>query len=308
MPPRKNTGVSFVVIAILMVMFPGCARKRRVPLPPPISTPAESSPVTEPGSEAHSYPESALLPPPGCEMGPRPPWLRCVYVSPSGERLRFYLALPEKPPKEHLPVVTVLHGSSNSGSADGKALDGASRFATDLWVRADVQRRHPSIILVPQAEPAPGETWVRAWRTPAAGDSRPKEALMLVMELLGSLEIRYPVDRRRLYLTGQSMGGFGAWLAYTRFPGTFAAIIPVCGGGDSAAVRPNSTAVWAFHGALDTVVPVTRAREMVEAIRAAGSPIRYTEYPDLGHNIFAKVYGEEELVGWLFAQALPDAP
>jgi predicted peptidase len=226
-------------------------------------------------------------------------------VSETGERLTYYLYLPSRVVEEKLPIVTVLHGSSGSGPGDGKALDGGHRFATQLWVRDAVQAKHPGIVLVPQADPPPGETWVRAWRAPSPQDRRPKEALVLVMEVLAALQRDYPVDPRRLYLTGQSMGGFGAWLAYTRYPGLFAAIVPVCGGGEPAAVIPNATAVWAFHGDRDTVVPVGRAREMVAAIEAAGAPIRYTEYPGQGHNIFAEAYGEPELADWLFSQALP---
>jgi predicted peptidase len=219
--------------------------------------------------------------------------------------LRYFLYLPEAATDEALPIVTVLHGSSGSGPGNGKALSGGHRFGTELWIRADVQARHPSIVLVPQADPPPGETWVRAWRAPAADDTRPKEALVMVMELLSALRRLYPVDERRLYLTGQSMGGFGAWLAYTRYPGVFAGIVPVCGGGDPGAVVPNATAVWAFHGDQDPVAPVRRAREMVEAIRKAGAAVRYTEYPGRGHNIFAEVYAEPELPEWLFSQRLP---
>ncbi len=311
MRPRKKIWRVLLAASVLALMLSGCAKKRRIPIPlpapaqAPIPAPAGREPAPEPVTELPAEPASH--PPPDCEPGPRAPWLRCAYVSPSGERLRYYLAPPAPGAGEALPVVTILHGSSNSGSGDGKALDGASRFATDLWVREDIQRRHPSLVVVPQAEPPPGETWVRAWRAPSADDPRPKEALALVMELLSSLEARYPVDRSRLYLTGQSMGGFGAWLAYTRYPGTFAAIMPVCGGGDPGAVAPNATAVWAFHGERDAVVPVARAREMVAAIQAASSPVRYTEYPGLGHNIFAKVYAEDGLVEWLFAQRLPGA-
>ena len=296
-------------MVLALLGFNGCAKKRqRLPVPAAGPATPAPSPVPEPskGERARTSASTTLTPPPGCATGPRSPWLDCLHVSDSGERLRYYLALPAQYDGSLLPIVTVLHGSSGSGNGSGSALNGGQRAAVDLFTREDVRQNHPSIVVVPQAEPAPGETWVRAWRAPADGDPRSKEPLVLVMELVDSLKARYPVDGRRLYLTGPSMGGFGAWLAYTRYPGRFAAIVPVCGGGDPGAVSANATAVWAFHGELDTQVPVSRAREMVSAIEAAGSSVRYSEYQGLGHNIAAKAYGEAGLVEWLFAQHLPE--
>lgn len=309
MPRYANGWLVLLGLVLVLLGFTGCAKKRqRVPVPVGGPVKPTPSPVPEP-SKAERAPagsSTTLTPPPECTVGPRAPWLDCRFVSASGETLRYYLALPAGRVAGLLPVVTILHGSSASGDGNGAALNGGQRAAVDLFTREDVQRGHPSIVVVPQAEPAPGETWVRAWRAPAKGDPRPKEALVLVLEILDSLEARYPVDRRRLYLTGPSMGGFGAWLAYTRYPGHFAAIVPVCGGGDPGAVAANATAVWAFHGELDSQVPVSRAREMVRAIEAAGSSVRYSEYPGMGHNIAGKAYAEPGLVEWLFGQRLPE--
>jgi predicted peptidase len=311
---RKHRWVWFAVVVIALALLAGCAKKRQTPLPAPApSAPVPSTPVPKPEAGVAAMPEpsateKAFAYPSGCEPAAVAPWKQCIHVSETGERLSYFLYLPDLAAEAKLPIVTVLHGSSGSGPGDGKALDGGHRFATQLWVSDEVQAQHPSIVLVPQADPPPGETWVRAWRAPSAQDRHPKEALVLVMEVLAALQRNYPADPRRLYLTGQSMGGFGAWLAYTRYPGVFAAIVPVCGGGDPAAVVPNATAVWAFHGDRDTVVPVGRAREMVAAIEAVGAPIRYTEYPGRDHNIFAEAYGEPELADWLFSQGLRAKP
>lgn len=310
---RAYWWISVALVTAALLLASGCARKRRAPLPPPApgppARPAETAPpATKTAPEEPKLPAGSLAYPQGCKPVDVAPWRQCEHLSETGERLTYYLYLPAAEPDTPLPVVTVLHGSSGSGPGDGRALDGAHRYATQLWVSHPVQARHPSIVVVPQANPAPGETWVRAWRAPAPGDARPKEALVLVMEVLAGLRHRYPVDERRLYLTGQSMGGFGAWLAYTRYPGVFAGIVPVCGGGDPAAVVPNATAVWAFHGDQDNVVAVQRAREMIGAIEAAGGVVRYTEYPGRGHNIFSEAYNEPELVDWLFAQMLTASP
>ena len=60
--------------------------------------------------------------------------------------------------------------------------------------------------------------------------------------------------------------------------------------------------IWTFHGADDDVSPADNTREMVARLRALGSPVRYTEYPGVGHNSGRRAYEEPELFRWLFAQ------
>jgi predicted peptidase len=84
-------------------------------------------------------------------------------------------------------------------------------------------------------------------------------------------------------------------------------VIPICGGGDeSKAGRLVHTPIWAFHGEKDEVVDVARSRRMIEAIKQAGGRPRYTEYKDAGHAIWNKVFGEPELLPWVFAQRTGD--
>jgi predicted peptidase len=312
-PSRWLRTLVAVALAFVALQVTGCARKRTARRPmPPIALPAPPAEPTEgsTGDEiATPLPDAeltTLAPPSGCRPSSEAPWLQCQFINPRGDRLHYFLFLPSPRSDEAAyPLVTFLHGSSGSGPGDGKPISGGHRFGSGLWIRDDIQQRYPSIVVAPQADPAPGETWVRAWRPPPPGDQRPTEALVLANQIIDQLAAELPVDMRRLYLTGQSMGGFGAWLAYTRFPGRFAAIVPVCGGGDPGAVVPNPTAVWAFHGDSDSVVPVRRSREMVAAIEAVGGDIRYTEYPGMGHNIFARSYAESDLAAWLFAQQVP---
>lgn len=131
-------------------------------------------------------------------------------------------------------------------------------------------------------------------------------------------------DRNRLYLTGISMGGFGVYDMAMRYAGTWAAIVPVCGGLKplagfpfihtqqvrldaedpyaDAAKRIGKTPVWIFHGAKDMTVPPDESRRMAEALKAAGDSVHYTEYPDVGHNAWDRAYLESELPAWLLAQ------
>ena len=82
-----------------------------------------------------------------------------------------------------------------------------------------------------------------------------------------------------------------------------AAIAPICGAGDSdRAERIRHLPVWAFHGALDTAVPIAGDQEMVDALKAVGGKVRFTVYPDVGHNAWDRAYADPALYEWLTAQ------
>ncbi|MDD4496475.1 MAG: prolyl oligopeptidase family serine peptidase, partial [Eubacteriales bacterium] len=112
----------------------------------------------------------------------------------------------------------------------------------------------------------------------------------------------YSIDKSRIYVTGLSLGGFGTWDIISRHPELFAAAIPVCGGGDpSYAEVLVDMPIWTFHGSADSIVPVEGTREMVEALKAAGSElIKYTEYENAEHNVWNMAYVEDDLLTWLF--------
>ena len=80
-----------------------------------------------------------------------------------------------------------------------------------------------------------------------------------------------PIDPARVYLTGLSMGGYGSWDLAERMPERFAALVPICGGGDEKqADRLVGLPIWAWHGDADGAVPVERSRRMIAAIKEAG--------------------------------------
>ncbi|MHC1764568.1 MAG: prolyl oligopeptidase family serine peptidase [Verrucomicrobiia bacterium] len=129
------------------------------------------------------------------------------------------------------------------------------------------------------------------------------------MALIEEIAGRYRVDRRRIYLTGLSMGGYGVWSLATSHPEVFAAVVPICGGGDPADVgwmarqKPGAFAsigVWAFHGAEDKVVPLSESQDMVNAFKkAGGQDISLTVYEGTGHDAWAKAYEDPKLYEWL---------
>jgi len=131
----------------------------------------------------------------------------------------------------------------------------------------------------------------------------PTRQLRLVYEMIRELLRTYKIDDARVYVAGQSMGGFGTLAIISQHPRLFAAGVVLCGGGDQAKLsRLVSTPIWAFHGAKDESVPVERSRTIVAGIRNAGGQARYTEYADGDHLIWLRVVKEPELLPWLFAQ------
>ena len=201
------------------------------------------------------------------------------------------------------PVILFLHGSGERGDAGlvqtQVGLGAAIRYDPDRW---------PAIVVFPQAPP--GATW--------SGDPG-----RVALRALDAACAEFNVDSQRVYLTGISLGGRGAWELALHNPDRFAAVVPICGFIDGfgryPALVPTDVddpyaylaraiarlPVWIFHGGSDTVVPVTEAQRMAAALRDAGADVTYTELPDVGHNAWDAAYGSPDLSRWLFAQKRP---
>lgn len=192
---------------------------------------------------------------------------------------------PDHTPERKWPVILFLHGAGEGG------LDGLAQTKVGLGpaIRKNPER-FPAIAVFPQSPPR------MPWRGTSARHAL--DALEQTIEELSG-------DRDRLYLTGISMGGYGTWYLAMLEPERWAAIAPVCGGAGNvplAAQRLAAMPIHVFHGALDDIIPVSESREIVEALRALGSDVRYTEYPRLRHNSWDRAYGEPELMPWMLAQ------
>ncbi len=108
------------------------------------------------------------------------------------------------------------------------------------------------------------------------------------------------VDERRVYLTGLSMGGYGTWGMACERPERFAAIAPICGGGNRLLAHAlKHVPVWAFHGAKDNVVPLAESERMVNAVKACGGKARLTVYPEASHDSWTSTYADPALYKWL---------
>ena len=126
----------------------------------------------------------------------------------------------------------------------------------------------------------------------------------LVLSVLDRAMATHRIDPDRVYLTGLSRGGFGTWRLAIQHPERFAAIAPVCGGGlPDYAFRIKDVPVWAFHGAKDRAIPLSRTVAMVEALLAAGGNVKLTVYPEAEHDAWTETYDNPELYTWLLGHS-----
>ena len=105
------------------------------------------------------------------------------------------------------------------------------------------------------------------------------------------------------------MGGYGTWGLVTRYPERFAAVAPICGGGERLRLiilspekkkALETVGIWAFHGGKDSVVPLEESERMIRAVKAAGNrDSKLTIYPDADHNSWTQAYNEPDLIPWL---------
>ena len=193
-------------------------------------------------------------------------------------------------PQRRWPLIVFLHGSGEKGD-NPELLD-----AQPLPKTLAATTMFPALVFSPQLPPR------LAWWS---------DLIEPVDALVQQLETRYAVDRRRIYLTGLSLGGFGTWWYGLHHPNRFAALVPIAGGyiQGSSSVPPDicvlrSMPIWAFHGALDTIVYPYQSETLVKALRACGSKVvRLTLYPGVDHfGSWPRAYADPALWKWLFAQ------
>lgn len=178
------------------------------------------------------------------------------------------------------PLLLFLHGAGEKG-------DDVQQVRSAVLPRLLGQGLElPLTVVCPQC---PGE--LPGW---------PMDDLHVFLEAL--LE-KYSLDRRRLYLTGISMGGRGTWEFAYAHADRLAAIVPICGPSlPTLAPRLASLPAWIFHGAEDDVVPVARSEEMFSALQAVEAPCLYSRLEGQGHSCGEAVYTSAELMEWLFQQ------
>lgn len=183
------------------------------------------------------------------------------------------------------PLMLFLHGAGERGTdLELVKVNGPPKIV-------EHQNDFPFVVISPQC--CVGDDWRYAWQ--------PEPLIQLIDHALGECR----VDPARVYATGISMGGYGAWRLAAAHPDRFAAIAPICGGGDPRrAARLAPVPIWAFHGAKDDIVPLSESEEMVRAVLAAGGDAKLTVYPNAGHDSWTETYENEDLYDWLLSHML----
>ncbi len=134
------------------------------------------------------------------------------------------------------PLILFLHGAGERGTDGEKQVKQGIGNAIKFKGK---EKTFPFIVILPQA--------VKGWQ--AEGDDA-KRALAILDEV----QKTYKVDGKRIYLTGLSMGGFGTWSLATALPDKWAAIAPICGGGNpKMAEKIKHIPCWCFHGDKDGI-------------------------------------------------------
>jgi predicted peptidase len=226
---------------------------------------------------------------------------KLLHIS-NGDTLPYRLLKPVNPEvKQKFPLVIFLHGAGERGRDNEAHI----QHIRELFLDERNRGKYPCYVLAPQCPKK--ESW-SSYRRQEAGatiSEKPTRPMQMVTDLIEKVMKEYPIDPSRIYVTGLSMGGYGTWDLLARYPNKFAAAIPICGGGDAktAAVFKH-VPIWAFHGALDEVVPPQESRKMIKALQEAGGIPGYTEYPDIEHDSWVQAYREPHLIHWLFEQRL----
>ena len=211
---------------------------------------------------------------------------RYVYKDQEGKEAPYHVFVPQgyKGDKAY-PLILFLHGA---GETDNE------KKLLQVGLPPAVKKKEksfPFLVMVPMA-------LTKGWQANGQNAQR-------ALAQLDEVKKKYKVDDKRIYLTGLSMGGFGTWSLAAAHPECWAAIVPICGGGNpKAADKIKNIPCWCFHGDADAAVKVDLSRNMIKALKDAGGKPRYDEYPGIGHNSWDRAYGNPELYDWLLKHQL----
>jgi acetyl esterase/lipase len=218
-----------------------------------------------------------------------------------GVSYRFQVYLPEEWRRDDhklWPIILFLHGRGERGSE--------GMWQTQIGLPAAVRdhpERWPFVIVMPQCP------LTDYWTDP--------EMMAMAMASLDRETEEFHGDTEHTYLTGLSLGGYGAWELARLYPHRWAAIAIAASGifwsyaperWEEVKTLPaeyahaiGRTPVWLFHGSDDPVVPPRESELMFEALKAAGGHVRLWIYQGLRHDSWARAYDEPELPRWLLS-------
>ncbi len=294
----------FILLPLVFMLAAGCGSSAPSPTdiaaPPSTESPSPIKTTAPPATQPVTPTTGATATLPGTDTNA--PQSNIItgqhsFTAQAGDR-NYLLFLPSnygKDPAQKWPLILFLHGSGTSSTNTDmllyEALPQILGFTPDF----------PFIVLSPQLTGKPGDEYWFQDKVEAS-----------VFSLLDEVTAAYAVDTTRIYLTGVSIGGNGVWEYGLRHPDSFAALAPVMGFvGDTAGFHvPTNICslkdkpIWAFHGAVDTIVPLEAEQSLVDALKACDGYIQFTVYSVGDHDISGKVYQDQEFYTWMLAQSL----
>jgi predicted esterase len=175
------------------------------------------------------------------------------------------------------PLIVFLHGAGNVN----KDVEDISEDLINC-LPSELKKDFPFVVISPAS-------WRHGWKAPQ------------ILQILDEATVRWNIDPSRIYLTGFSMGGFGTFQVACDSPETFAAIVPVAGGGDlGRAERLKTVPTWAFHGDADDVVACENSVKMIDSMKAVGCEnAKLTILEGKGHGIVREVYARPDVFQWM---------
>jgi len=206
------------------------------------------------------------------------------YTKNFSSTINYYIDLPDDYCETNqYPLIVFLHGMGERGNAQTIS----KLRATGLPAVIDQKKlKLPFIIVSPQCPET--SSWI--------------SQLSNLESLTEYIIDNYPIDKKRVYLTGLSMGGYGTWMLGCTRSDLFAAIAPICGGGiQRYTYLLKDTPIWCFHGEDDDIVPLSESEKMVEALKNFGGNVKFTVYPGVKHNSWTATYENPELYNWFLS-------
>ena len=206
-------------------------------------------------------------------------------------------------PNKQYPVHLFLHGSGERGKDNSSQLT----HGGSLFLKKENREKYNSWVIFPQCSKndrwpsISSDLWDQVFENKI---KKPNKSLGLVIRLMDEFIEKKDVDNQRIYLSGLSMGGMGAFEILYRRPDMFAAATPICSNGITqlAKLFANKVPVWIFHGSNDKVVSPKNSLEMARAIIESGGSPKMTLYADVDHNSWDNAFAEKDFLKWIHSK------
>jgi beta-galactosidase len=231
---------------------------------------------------------------------------------------RYYLPEGYDSTKKY-PVLVYLHGAGSRGEDNKGQIRNDKHIFNTLLGEEYINNPDTQCIMIapqlPRYNDKENRYIDRAWSQGSYNynEVTPYEYAKHVHDIIVKVTEQYNGDTDRIYISGQSMGGYGCWYLAATYPEMFAAAVGLCGAGpidaDGAGkMAEQNMAAWAFHGDKDTTVPTKGSIEMIDALKDFGATNAHlTIMPDyehdIEHDVFTLIGKQQGIYEWLFKQS-----